>query len=260
MMTSLEGKSIIITGASFGIGQAIAVHLAPYKPKLVLAARNVTGLEVTRLECEKLGLSANNILTVQCDVSKDDNLQNLVDTTIKSFGSIYGLVNNAGYSTKGNIEETDMKDYDGIMRVNLRAPFYLSKLCLPHLKDSKGCVINMSSVVSKKGFLELVPYSLSKAALDHFTHLLAAEIGPFGVRVNSVNPGHIPTEIFPKIGFSEERIAEMESAVQTTTPLRRLGQTEDVAKLVKFLLSDEASYITGETILVDGGMINPVFS
>ncbi|KAK6172120.1 hypothetical protein SNE40_018069 [Patella caerulea] len=259
-MTSLEGKVIIITGASSGIGQGIAVHVAPYKPKLVLAARNITGLQATSLQCEKLGLVAKNILTVQCDVSKDDNLENLVDTTIKTFGSIYGLVNNAGYSTKANIEETDMKDYDGIMRVNLRAPFYLSKLCIPHLKNSKGCVVNMSSMVSKKGVPDIATYCLSKAALDHFTHLLAAEIGPSGVRVNSVSPGHISTEIFKKTGFSDEELTKKEAMIQEITPLRRLGQPEDVAKLVKFLLSDEASYITGETILVDGGTINPVFS
>ncbi|XP_055959528.1 uncharacterized protein LOC126823420 [Patella vulgata] len=160
--------------ASSGIGKGIAVHLAPYKPKLVLAARGTTGLEATSKQCQDAGLAADSILIVQCDVSKDDNLENLVDTTIKTFGSIYGLVNNAGYAVIGNIEQTDMKDYDGIMRVNIRAPFYLSKLCIPHLKTSKGCVINVSSIASKTGAAEVSAYCLSKAALDHFTHLLAA--------------------------------------------------------------------------------------
>ncbi|XP_050392475.2 estradiol 17-beta-dehydrogenase 8 [Patella vulgata] len=254
-MSSLEGKVIIITGASAGIGESIAVLLARYKPKLVLAARGTTGLEFTRKQCQDAGLAANSILTLQCDVSKDDNLENLVQTTIQTFGSIYGLVNNAGYGVAGNIEQTNMKDYDGIMRVNMRAPFYLSKLCIPHLKTSKGCVINVSSIVSKTGIADLAAYSLSKAALDHFTHLLAAETGPSGVRVNSVNPGYIRTLAFQKAGLSEKQIVGIEAG-----PLDRVGETEDVAKLVKFLLSDESSYITGETICVDGGRANPVFS
>ncbi|KAK6194871.1 hypothetical protein SNE40_000408 [Patella caerulea] len=203
-MASLEGKVIIITGGSAGIGKCIAVHLAPCKPKLVLAARGAAGLEATRVELQDIGLPVENILTVQCDVSKDDNLENLVDTTIKTFGSIYGLVNNAGCSAPGNIEEVDMKVYDTIMSVNLRGPFYLSKLCIPHLKRSKGCVINISSIVSKSLMTEVAPYCISKAGLDHFTHLLAAETGPFGVRVNSVNPGYTKTDFVDQLGLSEE--------------------------------------------------------
>ncbi|KAK6194924.1 hypothetical protein SNE40_000454 [Patella caerulea] len=235
-MASLKGKVIIITGASSGIGQGIAVHLAPYKPKLVLAARGTAGLEATSKQCQDAGLAADSILTVQCDVSKDDNLENLVDTTIKTFGSIYGLVNNAGYGVIANIEQTDMKDYDGIMNVNLRAPFYLSKLCMPHLKTSKGCVINVSSIVSKMGIGVIAPYCLSKAALDHLTHLLAAETGPSGVRVNSVNPGYIRTPAHQKVGLAKEQIAQMETEHLIGTPLGRLGEVEDVSKLVKFLL------------------------
>ncbi|XP_050409012.1 estradiol 17-beta-dehydrogenase 8 [Patella vulgata] len=258
-MASLRGTVVIITGASSGIGRAIAVHLAPYKPKLVLAARRIAGLKDTSLQCQDKGLATDNILIVECDVSKDDNVQNLVDKTIKTFGSIYGLVNNAGYSRMGNTEQTDMKDFDEIMRVNFRAPFYLSKLCMPYLKQSKGSVVNISSVASKKGMTSVTPYSLSKAALDSFTHLLADEIGPSGVRVNSVNPGFTRTEFIDKIGLSEEAKAEMIASNVRATPLGKIAESEDVAKLVKFLLSDESSFITGEIICIDGGRGNPVF-
>ncbi|KAK6194985.1 hypothetical protein SNE40_000507 [Patella caerulea] len=256
-MASLEDKVVIITGSGAGIGQGIALHLAQFNVKLVLVDIKVDRNNETSQQCQAIGLSKDKILTLGCDVRKEEDLQNVVDTTIKTFGSIYGLVNNAGVGINQSIENLDMDNYDNTMRVNLRAPVYLSKLCIPYLKQSKGSVVNMSSILSQRGYPLLPVYSMTKAALNHFTHLFAAEMAEYGVRCNCICPGYTRSEFRANAGIVEP--PDIHATQSSIIPLKRIGEPEDVGKLVKFLLSEESSYITGEEIRIDGGRANPVF-
>lgn len=176
-MASLKSKLIIITGASSGIGAATAVHLAEYQPKLVLAARRLERLNDVAKQCEDKGCPADEILVVKCDVGIDEDLRNLIQMTIEKFKQIDVLVNNAGIGMYKSMMDISMDDYDKVMRINLRSPFYLCQLCIPHLIRTQGNIINVSSMLSQRAFPSVISYGISKAGLDQFTNTLAIAQG-----------------------------------------------------------------------------------
>ncbi|XP_074649099.1 putative short-chain type dehydrogenase/reductase y4vI [Tubulanus polymorphus] len=256
-MTMLKEKVVIITGASSGIGKAVAVEFAKHGSRLVLTGRNEADLQDTVDKCKHEGITDSQILSLIVDFAgEEEGIKNLVDKTIEKFGVIDILVNNAGTSRRGNLETQTMEDYDLTMKVNVRSVFYLTKLVRPHIIKQKGNIIMMSSINSIIATRNDIAYNMSKAALDHLMRNLAIELAEFGVRVNSVNPGAVPTKIQRRAGMTEE---EFEKYMQEIGPavhaLKRYGETEEVAKAVRFLASDEASFTTGMALTVDGGAI-----
>ncbi|KAK6194774.1 hypothetical protein SNE40_000335 [Patella caerulea] len=252
-MASLANKVILITGSSAGIGAGIAVHLAPLQPKLVLTGRNKDNLNKIAEKCQSAGLSADKIHTITADITRDEDLKNLIDGTVNKFNGLDVLVNNAGISYYKTTQETQMPKFDEIMAINVRAPCHLAQLAIPHLIKTKGTIINISSALGQKGIPQATAYCMSKSSIDHFTKLLAAELGPHRVRVNSVSPGFTRSELQLRAGMPKEQLEDYIKAQSYLTALGRAGEPDDIAKCVKFLASGEASYITGENILVDGG-------
>ncbi|XP_072178569.1 3-oxoacyl-[acyl-carrier-protein] reductase FabG-like [Diadema setosum] len=250
-MGSFDGKVVLITGASSGIGAVTAVQFAEDGASLVLVGRNEERLGKTAQECLSKGLSKDKVLTIKADMAKEEDVQRIMDTTIEHFGRLDVLVNNAGVAYVTPIlGENLMERYDWTMNVNVRSVLHLSKLAVPHLIATRGSIVNNSSVCGKRSVPYLLAYNLSKSALDHFTRVTAVEMASKGVRVNSVNPGSIVTPIHANFGTDEDQVRE---SAAKTYPLGRAGESEEVASVIKFLASDAASFITGETISVDGG-------
>ncbi|XP_069122014.1 3-oxoacyl-[acyl-carrier-protein] reductase FabG-like [Argopecten irradians] len=252
-MSSLVDKVVIITGASSGIGASTCLHLSKHKPKLVLASRNVDNLTKVAGGCQANGLSSDNIFIVQCDVDKECDLQKLVEQTIEKFGQIDVLVNNAGSSIYSSIMDTTLEMFDQTIRTNLRAPFYLCQLCIPHLIKTQGSIVNVSSISSTKAFPTAVTYCMAKAGLDHLTRTLAVDLAGKKVRVNSVNPGVIVTNFQKNAGMTDDKYEQYIDRQKMLQPLGGAGDPEEVAKAIQFLASDQSSFITGQLIFVDGG-------
>ncbi|XP_078665820.1 putative oxidoreductase TM_0325 [Branchiostoma floridae x Branchiostoma belcheri] len=223
-MPDFRGKVAIITGASAGIGKGTAVEFAQLGAHLALTGRNQENLQTTAKACVEAGTPEDKILLVTGDISDDELRKNLVDQTAHKFGRIDVLVNNAGTLTFGNLEATDMAVYDKTMDVNVRSVFP-----------------------------DPLAYNISKSAVDQFTRCVALELAPKQIRVNSVNPGVIRTDIFQNSGMTEEECAKFYEHHKTTHALGRVGEVPEVAKTIAFLASPDASFITGAQVPVDGG-------
>ena len=257
-MSDLIGKVALITGASSGIGAATAVLFARLGASLSLTGRNEVNLQRTRDECMRvLHAKAEQPLLVIADLCSEEDVARLVDATVNRFGRLDILVNNAGIIEYDTIETTSLDQYDRIMSVNIRAVYQLTMLCAPHLIETRGNIVNVSSIAGTRSFSGHLAYSLSKAALDQLTRCTALELASKGMRVNSVNPGIVMTEMihdfFKQSAMSEDESAEHIERAKTTHPLGRVGEVEDVAHAIAFLASDNASFITGEHLHVDGG-------
>jgi NAD(P)-dependent dehydrogenase (short-subunit alcohol dehydrogenase family) len=251
MNLGLEGKVAIITGASRGIGKSIALAFAHNGAKLVLASRDKYGeLEKVASEVKSLGTA---VLSVATHLGKNKDLDNLVAEAQREFGRIDVLVNNAATNPVISpfiaIEE---RSWDHIMNVNLKGCFLLcQKIARVMIEQKEGCIINIASVDGIKVEPNFVPYSISKAGLIILSQGLARELGQYGIRVTAVAPGLIQTKYSEAIWGNEE--IKLERLKRTC--LGRLGSPEEIANVVLFLASDKASYITGTTIIVDGGKL-----
>lgn len=254
-MASLKDKVVLITGSGdeTGIGAATALHLVQFKPKLVLTGRNKDRLDTVRKLVQEKGQTEDDLLLVVADLTVEEDLRRLVQDTIDKFNRLDVLVNNAAVIVYHTMMDTTMEEFDYIMNTNLRSAFYLTKLCLPYLIKTKGCIVNVSSISGLRMFTGESVYGVSKAGLDHFTGVLALEMAKDGVRVNSVNPGVVRTKIQMKGGMSAETYKEYIERQNLKHPLGGIAEPEDVAKAITFLASDESSFITGELLAVDGG-------
>jgi len=252
-MPDLKDKVALITGASSGIGAATAEHFASLGSQLSLTGRNLEQLESIRNKCIAAGLKENQVYITTCDVRNRGDLANLVDETLKRFGKIDILINAAGILKIGRLTRTSIDAYDELMGINVRAVVELCQLASPHLIKTKGAIVNVSSVAASCSFPDVTYYCISKAAIDQLTKCLALELAPQGVRVNSVNPGVVATEIHKRAGMSEESYAKYLDYSKTTHPLGRIGEPVEMAKAIAFLASDDASFITGDLLSVDGG-------
>jgi len=249
-MDEMKDKVVIITGASSGIGRATACKFAAEGAKVALVARRADKLEkVAKAIATKGGVAK----AIAADVTKETDIERVVRETIASFGRIDVLVNAAGIIATGTIEDTKLEDWDYMMNVNVRAPFYLIQRALPYLIERKGSIVNVSSVNGIRAFPGVLSYCVSKAAVDQLTHCLALELASKGVRVNAVNPGVVVTQLHRAGGMSEEKYAAFLEHSKTTHPLGRVGQPEEVAELIFFLASPKAGWITGVSCLIDGG-------
>jgi len=242
---------VLVTGASAGIGAGTAEHLAGLGCRLALVARGRPRLDQVRTAC--LSAGASTVVCLPCDLSQEEQCREAVAAAVRELGGIDILVNNAGVLLAPGIETISMADIDTSMDINLKAAVLLSQLCLPHLIASKGSIVNVSSIAGLRAYPGALAYKMSKAALDQFTRCLAMEVAGTGVRVNSVNPGVIRTEIFANSGMSGQEVEDYYELSRRLHPLGRPGTVLEVAHAIAFLASDSASFITGQTLAVDGG-------
>jgi 3-oxoacyl-[acyl-carrier protein] reductase len=247
-MIDLSQKVALVTGASRGIGAGIAQRLAAQGARVVLNHRDSAGaIEAVVASIRAAGGEA---LVIQADVSQSADAQRLIKETISTFGGLDILVNNAGTTRDMVIMMMKEDDWDIVIRTNLNGTFHCSKAAVRHMMRKRyGRIINITSVVGLAGQAGQTNYAASKAGIIGFTKSLAKEVGPRGITVNAVAPGFVPTAL-TNVLSEEQRSLAIEM-----TPLGRFASVEDVANAVAFLASDEAGFITGQILSVDGGLV-----
>jgi NAD(P)-dependent dehydrogenase (short-subunit alcohol dehydrogenase family) len=250
MNQQFQNKVAFVTGATSGIGQACALAFAAAGAQVVCIGRNQDALKEVEGEIGKTG---SDVLTIRAELTREDEADRAVQHAVGVFGGIDVLVNAAGHISSGTIESTSFDAWDDMMNVNVRAPFVLMQKALPSLIERRGNIVNISSVTGLRAFSGVLAYCVSKAALDQLTRCASLELAAKGVRVNAVNPGVVVTQIHKRGGMSEEAYADFLEHSKTTHPLGRTGRPEEIASLVLYLASDQASWITGATYSIDGG-------
>jgi 3-oxoacyl-[acyl-carrier protein] reductase len=249
-MFELKNRTAIVTGAAskLGIGRATAIALAGLGADVAVCDLDKAGLEETVSEIRKRGRKALGFIV---DVSNPEDVQRMVESVQKEWGRIDILVNNAGVTKPVKVADTTIDEWERIMRINLRGVFICSKAVAPFMaKNGYGRIVNLSSVSAKRGggVFGGAHYSASKAGVLGFAKAFAREIGPSGITVNSVAPGIVLTEIRGGIESEEEQ-----KKISADIPMRRFGTAEEIATTICFLASEEAGYITGEDIDINGG-------
>lgn len=248
-MGQMAGRTTIITGASSGIGRAAAIKFGSESANVVAVGRNRDKLQGV---LEIINNGGGKAIFIQADVTRDNEIEHIVKETIDNFGSIDVLVNAAGIIASGTIETTKLLDWDYMMNINVRSPFYMIQCALPHLIKTKGCVVNVSSVTGIRSFPGVLAYCVSKAALDQLTRCVALETAKYGVRINAINPGVVRTNLHLQSGMEADAYSKFLEHSKTTHPMGRVGQPEEVAELI-FFLASQAEWVTGVTIPIDGG-------
>ncbi len=247
-MAKLSGKVAIVTGASKGIGASIAEHLAAEGASVVVNyASSKAGADAVVDRITKAGGKA---IAVGANVSKQDEIDSLIAATVKEFSKIDILVNNAGIFQFAPLEAITSEHFYKHFDLNVLGLLLTTQAAVPHFPPTGGSVINISSVVGKSAQPNSSVYSATKGAVDAITLSLARELGPKKIRVNSVSPGAVETEGSHAAGFMG---GDFQKIIEKQTPLGRIGQPEDVGKVVAFFASDDAAWINGEAVLVAGG-------
>lgn len=246
-MNLLKGKTAVITGASRGIGKAIAIRFAKEGANLAISATNDKLLSEVKTELEAFG---GNVERKICDVSNYDSVANLIKLAVDTFGGIDILVNNAGIARDKLIMALKEEDWDDVININLKGTFNgIKAVTRTMLKAKSGCVINITSVVGISGNAGQANYSASKAGIIGLTKSAAKELASRNIRVNAIAPGFIETNM------TESLMGAAKDAFLSNIPLARAGTADDVANLALFLASEESNYITGQVINVDGGLL-----
>ncbi len=244
----LEGKVAIVTGAGAGIGEATALLLAKEGASVCCADLAETGQKTV----QKIKDSGRKALFIKADVSKPEDTKRIVDKAIETFGRIDILFNNAGIVVPGRVDNTSVEDWDKTMAVNVRSIFLLSKYAIPHLKKTKGTIVNTASSVAIKGVTDRAAYTASKGAVLSLTRAMAMDYISDHVRVNSISPGTTDTPSFRGRVAQSEDPEEARKQLITRQPMKRLGTPEEIADGVLFLVLND--FCTGITLSVDGGM------
>ncbi|KAH3791646.1 3-oxoacyl-[acyl-carrier-protein] reductase FabG-like [Dreissena polymorpha] len=255
-MSSLQGKVVLITGASSGIGEGVALHLAEEGCRLSLTGRSAENLQRVADACKEKGCKEDSVICIPGDITVANDRKTIVERTAAAFGEIHVLVNNAGMIHYKRISNITEEEYDELFDTNMKCHVFLTQLVLPYLIKTKGCVINNSSICGQRAMPEIGPYCMSKSSMDMFTQCLALEMAPYGVRVNSINPGTIVSNISRRAHgkYQDEELYQKFLVAQAGVhPLGRVGQPEDCAAAVAFLASETSGFITGQILFVDGG-------
>jgi NAD(P)-dependent dehydrogenase (short-subunit alcohol dehydrogenase family) len=248
MAFDLTGKSAIVTGATKGLGHGMAIALANAGANVVIVSRNQGDCD--RVAADIAAASGVKTLACACDVSKPDSIKKLVDATVEKFGVIDILVNNAGVAVTKNAEDLTEEDWDYVVDINLKGVFMLSQAVgRVMIAQKHGRIINIASMFGLVGDKRILPYLASKGGVIQLTKGLALEWAKYNILVNAVAPGYIMTSINEK-EFQDEKIS---SYIKGKTPLRRIGVPEEIAGMIVYLASDEASFCTGSVFTVDGG-------
>ncbi len=259
-MEGLAGRTALVTGASSGIGQAIAVRLGreganvainylDVKEEAEETERRIQGYE----DCaRRVRESGGRVSLIQADVSKEDDVVRMVRTAIDELGGVDFLVNNAGIQTAAASDELDIDDFDAVLAVNLRGAYLCAREVIRHLleEEKPGAIVNVSSVHEVIPKPRFIGYSASKGGMRNLTRTLALEYAGRGIRVNGIGPGATVTPINRSWVEDEEKKAMVESHI----PMGRAGDADEMAAAAAFLCSDEAAYITGQTLFIDGGL------
>jgi NAD(P)-dependent dehydrogenase (short-subunit alcohol dehydrogenase family) len=245
----LPGKVALVTGGLRGIGRAIAVAMARAGADLLIAGRSMDTAAETEQEIRALG---RQCATVHADVSNEDAVKELIATAVRHYGRLDILVNNAAIAPFKPIEDLTVAEFSRVLEVNLKGPWLCAKYALPELKRRRGVILNITSASGHYGGATSggSAYDASKGGLQQLTYSLAAEFGPYGIRVNAIAPGTIIAGQAGGQAFVESELGRNELG---RTPLRRLGVPEDVANVAVFLACNASSYINGTTIILDGG-------
>jgi len=240
----LQDRTAVITGGGRGLGRAIAERFLAEGAKVLLADVDAATLVKT---AEELGC-----LSCPTDVAEKDQIDRMVATAIEAFGHIDILVNNAGITHAAEFLDLTVEDFDRVIAVNLRSAFVASQAAARHMiPRGKGTIVNMSSVNAVFAIPNQIPYAVSKGGMNQLTKVSAMALAPHGIRVNAIGPGTILTDMGQAIMSS----AEMKQKILSRTPLGRCGEPSEIASIAAFLASDDASYLTGQTIYPDGGRL-----
>lgn len=234
-------KTAVVTGAARGIGLAATKQFLAEGCRVVMVDRDTEALE-------EASAPLDNVLPLDLDISLPDQVDAMVEKTLAAFGRIDALVNNAGVADFGPIEQTDFDRWRQVMATNLDGVFLCSQAATPALKKSHGSIVNIASISGLRASTLRVAYGTSKAGVMHLTQQYAAELGEFGIRVNCVAPGPVRTKLAMAV-----HTQEIIDAYHDAIPLNRYGNEDEIASVIVFLCSDKASYVTGQTISVDGG-------
>lgn len=244
----VAGKVVIVTGAGRGIGRSVAKGFADAKAKVVVCSRTEKELLSLQEEIEATG-GICEVMT--CDVSQPSDIENVINQTMEKFGKIDVLINNAGITKKVPAKDLALEDFQQIIDINLTGVFLFAQLVgRIMIKQESGAIINVSSVASEQGLTGSVAYAASKGGVKMLTQTLAVEWAVHGVRVNAIAPAYVET---PLVAAVKQTRDGFEEAVINRTPMRRMAQTDEMVGACIFLGSEASSYITGETIFLDGG-------
>jgi NAD(P)-dependent dehydrogenase (short-subunit alcohol dehydrogenase family) len=245
-------EATIITGASSGLGRALAVSLAAHGHGLLLVGRDRVQLAQTQAACLSAGARAESCSILVKDVNEPDAAQLVVSAAVRAYGGIAALVNNAAIATAGELASTRPTDWLGMLQTNVISPAALIKEATPALRSSCGAIVNVGSIGGVLALPGRSMYGASKAALAHMTRSLARELAP-DIRVNAVIPGAIDTGMYEKLGLEDAAVAQLRAEMVRTTPLGRMGRVEDVVPWIEMLLGPAGRWMTGSLLVIDGG-------
>ena len=240
-------KRVAVTGASSGIGRAVAELFIKQGAKVAVIGRREDALSSLVVG------HGGRAIAIAADLSDEKQTESCVERVIASLGGLDVLINSAGILKSGSIEASSLELWDEMMNVNLRSVFHLMKLAVPHLAESRGNIVNVSSVTGLRSFPGVLAYCVSKAGVDQLTRCAALELAAKGIRVNAVNPGVVVSGLHRSGGMNDEAYEAFLEHSKTTHPLGRVGDASEVAELIYFLASEKAGWITGATVSIDGG-------
>ena len=246
---SMAGKVAIVTGGSRGIGEAIAKAFAEHGAKVVIAARKIEGLQEV---ASAINAAGGDCTPIACHAGREDELQKLVDATVAKYGKVDVLVNNAATNPYfGPLLNVEMPAWDKTFEVNTKGYFLAARCVVKHLLERKapGSIVNIASIAGLGAAPAQGVYGMTKAAVISMTQTFALELGGTGIRINAIAPGLVETKFAGALVQNKEILARMEEG----TPVRRVGQPDDIAGLALFLASDASNFVTGQTMVADGG-------
>jgi NAD(P)-dependent dehydrogenase (short-subunit alcohol dehydrogenase family) len=245
-MSKLKDKVALVTGGSTGIGEGTALAFANDGAKVLITGRNEDTLKTSADQHE-------NISFLVADASKPEDAAKTIAHVEQLLGGLDILVNNAGVALFVPLENSSLEDFDAQFNTNVRGLYEITRQALPLLEKSKGVILSTASGVAVVPMANAAAYSATKAAVVALTKAWAKELAPKGIRVNAVSPGPIETPIFSKLGLSEEELAGMAESIAAQIPLQKFGKVVDIANAFVYLASDDAAFVTGAQLVVDGG-------